>query len=138
MARAIAELAAGTAKLLPQDRSKVTRAPKLIKEDGLIDWTKSGRELHDLIRAMQPWPIASTYWLRPDRPARLIVHQSRPVEGQGDPGRVIEAMGDRLVVAAGTGAVRLLRLQLEGKRPLTAEEFLRGHQLHGAVFGFPS
>jgi methionyl-tRNA formyltransferase len=135
VARAIAELAAGTAKILPQDRSKVTKAPKLGKEDGVIDWSRSNLEIHNLVRAMQPWPIASTHWLRADGPVRIIVHQTRPVEQQGTPGQVLEAMGDRLVVAAGSGAVLLLKVQLEGKKALPVEEFLRGHQLHGATLG---
>jgi methionyl-tRNA formyltransferase len=138
VARAIAELAAGTAKILPQDRSKVTKSPKLLKEDGYIDWSKPALEVHNLVRAMQPWPIASTYWLRPDGPVRVIVHQTKPTEGQGTPGQVLEAMADRLVVATGSGAVRLLRIQLEGKKPMDVEEFLRGHQLHGATFGHPT
>jgi methionyl-tRNA formyltransferase len=138
VAQAIAELAAGTAKILPQDRSKVTKAPKLTKEDGRIDWTRPALEIHNLIRAMQPWPVASTHWLRPDGPVRLIVHRAMTVEGQGGPGRVLEAAGDRLVVAAGSGAVRLLEVQLEGKKALPVEEFLRGHQLHGATLGDPA
>ena len=135
VAQAIAELTAGTAKILPQDRSKVTKAPKLGKEDGLIDWTRSNLEIHNLIRAMQPWPVASTHWLRLDHPIRLIVHRAQAVEGQGAPGRVIEAAGDRLVVAAGSGAVRLIEIQLEGKKTLPVADFLRGHQLQGATLG---
>jgi methionyl-tRNA formyltransferase len=137
VARAIAELVAGTAKILTQDRSKVTKAPKLTKEDGRIDWSRSSLEVHNLIRAMQPWPVASTHWLRPDGSVRIIVHQAKNVEGQGAPGRVLEASGDRLVIAAGSGAVRLLKVQLEGKKALAVEEFLRGYQLHGATFGQP-
>jgi methionyl-tRNA formyltransferase len=135
IARAIAELVAGTVEILPQDRSKVTKAPKLTKEDGRIDWTRSNQEIHNLVRAMQPWPIASTYWLRPENPLRLIVHQTKPVEGEGKPGQVLESQGDRLVVAAGTGAVQLLQVQLEGKKVTTAADFLRGYQLHNAQFG---
>ena len=137
VAEAIAQLVAGTAKILPQNRSKVTKAPKLRKEDGRIDWARSNLEIHNLVRAMQPWPIASTYWLRADGPVRLIVHETRPVEGQGTPGQVLEATGDRLVVAAGSGAVRLLRVQLEGKKASPAQDFLRGHQLFGASLGTP-
>lgn len=131
VAGSIAALVAGTAVILPQDKSKVTRAPKLRKEDGRIDWAKPNAEIHDLVRAMQPWPIASTTWIRPDGPARLIVHQTRPVEGQGDPGRVLEALGDRFIVAAGRGAVQLLKVQLEGRKVVPAEVFLRGHHPHG-------
>jgi methionyl-tRNA formyltransferase len=138
VAESIASLAAGKAKILPQDRSKVTKAPKLGKEDGRIDWTRSNSEIHNLVRGMQPWPVASTYWLKSDGPVRLIVHQTKPIEGQGTPGQVLEAKGDRLVVAAGTGAVRLLRVQLEGKKASAVEEFLRGHQLAHAFLGNPS
>ena len=59
---AVAALAEGRATILPQDKSKVTRAPKLRKEDGLIDWTRPAQSVHDLVRAMQPWPVASTTW----------------------------------------------------------------------------
>ena len=138
IARAIAELVAGTAKILPQDRSKVTKAPKLTKDDGRIDWTRSNLEIHNLVRAMQPWPIASTHWLRPDGPVRIIVHQTQLADGQGHPGQVLEAIGDRLVVAAGLGAIRLMTVQLEGKKALPVQEFLRGHQLHGATLGHPA
>ncbi len=83
VAEAIATLVAGSAKILPQEQSKVTKAPKLHKEDARIDWTRSNLEVHNLVRAMQPWPVASTTWHRPDGPIRLIVHQTRPIEGQG-------------------------------------------------------
>ena len=62
VAKSIAALAAGPVPILPQDRSKVTRAPKLRKEDGLIDWSRPAGVVHDLVRAMQPWPVASTTW----------------------------------------------------------------------------
>ena len=138
VAQAIAELVAGSAKILPQDRSKVTKAPKLTKEDGRIDWSRSGLEIHNLIRAMQPWPVASTHWQRPGGPMRIIVHQAQPAEGQGSPGQVLESFEDRLVIAAGSGAVRLLRVQLEGKKPSPVADFLRGYQLAGGFFGFLS
>ena len=77
VAEAIASLVAGSAKILPQDRSKVTKAPKLSKEDGRIDWTRSNLEIHNLVRAMQPWPVASTTWAAPRR--------SRPSDRPPDP-----------------------------------------------------
>ena len=130
---AIAALAAGSVTILPQDRSKVTKAPKLRKEDGLIDWEKPARAVHDLVRAMQPWPVAQTSWRpassTPREPMRLIVHKTAVVDASGKPGEVIEAAGDRLIVAAGTGAVALLVIQLPGKKPFTAAEFLRGHRI---------
>jgi methionyl-tRNA formyltransferase len=137
---AIEDLVAGRAEILPQDPSLVTRAPKLRKESGVIDWTKSGQEVHDLVRAMNPWPLASTSWLAsPGKPVgpggttipplRLIVHKTRPAEGRGEPGAVIAASQDELLVAAGRGAVQLLVLQVPGKKPMTAAEFLRGRHV---------
>ena len=64
-------------------------------------------------------------------PLRLLIHQTRPIESpnQGPPGTVVESLADRLIVAAGTAAVRLLVLQLPGKKPLAAADFLRGHRV---------
>ena len=129
-------MVAGTAVILPQNKAKVTKAPKLRKEDGRIDWTRPARQIHDLVRAMQPWPIASTLWHRPDGKApRLIIHQTRPVEGAGPPGQVLEAGAGRIVIAAGEGAIELLRVQLEGKKPVPAAEFLNGHHPYGDRMG---
>lgn len=135
VAQAIAELVAGTARILPQSRAQVTKAPKLSKEDGLIDWTRQSLDIHNQVRAMQPWPIASTRWNRGDGPVRLIVHQAGLTEGQGRPGQVLESDVGRLVVAAGSGAVELLKVQLEGKTALPIREFLRGYQLFGTTLG---
>lgn len=134
VAQAIAALEAGTATVLPQERARVTRAPKLRKEDGRIDWTKPARAVHNLVRAMQPWPTASTSWTRAAGPAReplrLIVHRTEPLDRpEATPGEVVEAQGDRLVVAAGEGSVRLLVVQVPGKKPVPAAEFLRGHRV---------
>ena len=87
---------------------------------------------------MQPWPTASTYWLKSDGPVRLIVHRTEVLDDvSGSPGEVIEASGDRLVVAAGEGAVRLLSVQMEGKKEMPVADFLRGHQVRLARFGTP-
>ncbi|WP_435016578.1 methionyl-tRNA formyltransferase [Tundrisphaera sp. TA3] len=135
VAEAIAAILDGSARIIPQQKARVTKAPKLRKEDGRIDWTQPAQAVHNLIRAMQPWPIASTTWHRPDGPTRLIVHRSELAEGSGRPGQVLEAMGDRLVVAAGEGAVRLLKVQLEGRKPSPAAEFLHGHHPLGDFLG---
>jgi methionyl-tRNA formyltransferase len=137
VADTIAALEAGTARVLPQEKSRVTKAPKLRKEDGLIDWSKSARAVHDLVRAMQPWPVAYTYWHRPERePLRVIVHKTALAEGQGAPGTVLAAEDGQVVVAAGDGAVRLVTVQIEGKKPMPTADFLRGHHvLPGDRFG---
>jgi methionyl-tRNA formyltransferase len=143
VAQSIAELASGPVPIIPQDREKVTRAPKLRKEDGLIDWSRPARAVHDHVRAMQPWPVASTTWhpgpSAGKMPMRIIVHKTAIADGRGRPGEVIEATGDRLVVAAGEGALQLLVIQLEGKKAATAAEFLRGHRPQpGDLMGAPS
>lgn len=129
----IDRLSAGEAEIIPQDPALVTKAPKLRKEDGLIDWSRSALEIHNLTRAMQPWPIASTTWhalpWTPKGPVRLIVHKTEPAEGRGEPGAVLKAEGDELVVAAGEGAVRLLVVQVPGKKPMDVADFLRGHHV---------
>ena len=130
IAEAIRALEAGTAQVLPQEKSRVTKAPKLRKEDGLIDWSKPAQAVHNLVRAMQPWPVAFTFWQRPERDAlRIIVHKTALAEGQGDAGLVLEAEGDRLVIAAGAGAVRLITVQVVGKKPMPVADFLRGHHI---------
>jgi methionyl-tRNA formyltransferase len=129
---AVAVLASGAVSVLPQDRGRVTRAPKLTKDDGRIDWSRPARAVHDLVRAMQPWPTASTTWhpSEPGKPpARWLIHKTAPVEGEGEPGRVLVATGNTLIVAAGRGAVRVLVLQLPGKKPLEAAAFLRGQRV---------
>jgi methionyl-tRNA formyltransferase len=130
---AAAALAAGPVPILPQDRAKVTKAPKLCKDDGVIDWSRPAHAVHNLVRAMQPWPVASTTWHArgptQKEPVRLIVHATAIVSGEGTPGEVLEARGDRLVVAASDGAVALKIVQIAGKKPQTATEFLRGHRV---------
>lgn len=131
--RVVDALAIGAITVAPQNKTRVTKAPKLQKEDGLIDWRLPARSIHNLVRAMQPWPIASTSWKSRAAEAktavRLIVHKTAIVEGEGNAGEVLEAAGDRLVVAAGLDAVALLSIQLPGKKPVTPAEFLRGHRI---------
>jgi methionyl-tRNA formyltransferase len=82
---------------------------------------------------MQPWPVAYTYWHRREpagsEPVRLIVHETKPIEEQGAAGEVLEARGDNLVVAAGEGAIRIVTIQREGKKPGPVAEFLRGNHV---------
>ncbi len=133
ISRVVDALAVGPIRILPQDRSKVTKAPKLSKEDGVIDWSQPAHAIHNLVRAMQPWPVASTSWQPPAAQARprlrLIVHQTQIAPGHGKPGEVIEAAGARLVVAGGDQAVALVRIQVPGKKVSTPAEFLRGHRI---------
>jgi methionyl-tRNA formyltransferase len=138
---AVAALNRGESVMVtPQDRSRVTKAPKLVKEDGLIEWSRPALSVHNLVRAMQPWPTAYTFW-RPAEgtttlPQRLVVHRTQVATGTGAPGEVLEASADHLIIACGAGAVAVRQIQLPGKRRLSAAEFMRGHRIErGTVLG---
>ena len=119
----------GTAREVPQDEALATYAHRLTKDDGAIDWTSSPTQIHNLVRGLYPWPHAFTFLngsrviiLRAD----AIPDDARPA---GVPGRIEVAHADDLIVSAGGGRVALRQLQLEGKRPVTARDFLAGHRV---------
>jgi methionyl-tRNA formyltransferase len=129
-------LAAGTAREVPQDDGLATYAPRLTREDGAIDWSESARAIHNLVRGMQPWPMAYSYL----GGKRLIVFRSsssaEPVSAQ--PGTIVTARGDELRVATGEGTLLVSELQAEGRRPMTTREFLAGHRIApGERFSLP-
>ena len=140
----IDQIAAGTAHGVKQDKSQATKAPKLTKEHGQIDWSRPAAAVCNQIRAMQPWPTAYTFRHRPGQePARLLIYKAAVSEGKGGgettPGTVILQPGEasRLIVAAGQGTeVEILELQPAGKRRMSATEYLRGRPLQpGDRFG---
>jgi methionyl-tRNA formyltransferase len=129
------QLAAGLSRETPQDERLATYANRITREDGLINWSLPAKSVHDLVRGLVPWPHAFTFL----DGTRLIVVQSRTLGSGGshpEPGTVVKASGDELVVAAGDGFIQLLRVQPEGRRVLTAREFLAGHMVRpGSRFG---
>lgn len=122
---AIRMLAAGTAPRVPQDHAAATYAPKLTKEQGVLDWTLPATVLHNRVRGYQPWPGCAT--LREGR--RLGVWTSRVVRAQGEPGRVVRVDREGPVVAAGRDSLQLIEVQPEGKPRMAADAYLRGHPL---------
>lgn len=122
---------------LPQDAALSTRAPRLKKTDGAVNWSRTALEIKNQTRAMEPWPKTYTFWLRQSQPAlRLILEHANVVPGPaGAPGKV--TIGDgRLLVATGGGQLEIDRIQPAGKRTLTAGEFLRGYPVRsGDVLG---
>lgn len=116
---------------IKQADNDATLAPMLKREDGLIDWTRSAFEIERRVRGFQPWPNA--YTLSPV--GRLIIWralaQQRDAITQGDSGVVVKAEADELWVACGSETVlRLLEVQPEGKRRMSARDFLNGARLH--------
>ena len=115
-------LAAGNAPRIAQDNARATYAPKLKREHGLIDWSESAEAIERKIRAYNPWPGA---FMKVDR-QNLKVFSASVVDLNGQPGEVLRSDQD-LVVGTGKGALSLAEVQLEGKRRMSAAEFLRGH-----------
>lgn len=125
-------LAAGAAPRVPQVAAAATLAPKLTRESGRLDWSRSAVELERMVRAFQPWPGTFTTLspVRSGDPVRVLKVFSGGVEaGEGLPGSVLRADGDGLLVATAEGALRLQELQVEGRRRLRAGEFLRGQPI---------
>jgi len=124
---------AGRLQAVPQPEQGVTYAAKIRKEEARIDWAGPAASIDRQVRAFNPWPVAETRW--GDRQLRIWEAEvdSRPATGA--PGEVLRADAGRIVVGTGEGALRLLRIQLEGRRPMSAGEFLNAHALAGAQLG---
>ena len=127
------DMEAGTARGTMQDAAQATRAPRIRKEFGLIDWSKTAAEIDWHVRAMQPWPTAYSYLARTgDQPLRLIVLEVQSADASSpdaQPGTILDTMGGRIIVQTGTGSLEVVRLRPEGKKTMTADEFLRGHAI---------
>lgn len=130
--RVVDGLTAGTAKPVEQNAGDASKAPRLTKEQGAIDWARPANEIKNLVRAVQPWPRAYTFWLRTEgAPMRLNIDRVQLADTSSDnstPGQVLDVTG-RLLVATGAGALEILAVQAAGKRAMTAADFLRGNRL---------
>jgi len=135
---AIDDLEAGRAKPIPQDPALASRARRLRKTDGAIDWTRTAEQIRNQIRAFVPWPKTYTDWHRPNgEPLRLILDAAHVEPGGGTPGTVVESADNRLAIATGSGLLVIDRLQPAGKRVLDSAEFLRGYPVQaGVAFGY--
>jgi methionyl-tRNA formyltransferase len=120
-------IAAGTAVETPQDPARATHAPKITREDGRIDWARPARAIHNQVRGVQPWPMAAVTMAG----VRCLLHRTsvEPEAGGAAPGIILSAGRDGILVATGGGALRVLELQPEGRRVMTAADFLAGHPI---------
>jgi methionyl-tRNA formyltransferase len=121
----VEQMAAGTATETPQDESAVTYADKITRDEGAVEWTLPARRIHDLVRGLQPWPLVRASL----GDARVLVHRTELTgEATTAPAAtVIRAEGDRIEIAAGDRQViRVTVLQPEGRRAMTAREYLAG------------
>lgn len=117
---------------VPQPSEGATYAPMIEKEQGALDFAKPAAELERRMRAFTPWPGSFTRF----HGALLKVHRAKVAEGQGEPGQVLTADAEGIEVACGTGSLNLLEVQLEGKRRMSAKDFLAGHPLVPGVKPF--
>jgi methionyl-tRNA formyltransferase len=111
---------------------QATKAPRLRKEDGLVDWNRTATEIFNQVRAFQPWPGTYTFFSRGGKARRLILHEVTPLEAgttEPEPGSIVESSSDDLIVTTGCGRLKLRCLQPEGKKRLSGAEFVRGYQI---------
>ncbi len=129
LVRTIREYVAGQVVPRPQPAEGMSYARKIAKEDGLLDWAQPARTLWNRVRAFAPWPGAFTHLPAEPKPHLLKIWQVEVAPGSGQPGEILEAGKAGIVVACAPAALRILSLQREGGRRMTAQEFLTGHPL---------
>jgi len=118
----------------PQDQRLASKARRLRKSDGLVDWTRTARQITNQVRALKPWPGTYTHLEARKGPLRVILDQVTPVPADSTaasvkPGQVARCDADRLWMATGQDLLALERVQPAGKRLMSITEFLRGHTL---------
>ena len=115
----------GTLTAVPQDERKVTFAPMLDKSMCPIDWNKTAQQVHDQVRGLHPWPVATMEL----KGKKFKVHATKIVPGSGTPGEILGLTKTGLRIACGTGAVEITSLQAEGGKRMAAPDYFRGHPL---------
>jgi methionyl-tRNA formyltransferase len=138
----------------PQDPSQATKAPRLKKEHGEVDWSRTAEQIRNQVRALKPWPGTFTFWRRPGQePLRIVIDnvsvlglgvraaarvaelESVPAAGYV-PGQVVVSDGKQLIVATGEGGLGIAAIAPAGKRHMTVAEFLQGYRVReGDVLG---
>ena len=109
----------------PQCQEEVTFAPMLNKTMCPIDWTKTAQQVHNQVRGLHPWPVATMEL----QGKKFKVHATRIVEGSGKPGEILGLTKTGLQIACGEGAVEIISLQAEGGKRMAAPDYFRGHPL---------
>jgi len=126
--RTVDAIERGEAVTMPQPDIQARPAPKLSKEDGIIDWHGSAQDIHNLVRGLDPWPGAYTT----DTRGMLKIHRSALTHGEAghEPGTVINAdRANGLVVSCGEGALRLVEVQPEGKKAMDGASYVNGYRV---------
>ena len=125
LSKTLREVEQGIAVGTPQDAAKATFAPMLDKSMCPIDWNKPAQAVHDQVRGLHPWPVATAELAG----TKFKIHATVPVDRSGEPGTILELTKTGLVVACGQGAVEIRSLQAEGGKRMNAPDYFRGHPL---------
>ena len=125
LSKTLTRFTEGQVPAVPQNPEEVSYAPMLDKTMCPIDWTKTAQQVHNHVRGLHPWPVAITEI----QGTKFKVHETRVVEGSGEPGRILELNKRGLVIACGEGAVEIRSLQAEGGKRMAAPDYFRGHPL---------
>ena len=112
---------------VPQDPANITFAPMLDKSMCPIDWNRPAQQVHNQVRGLHPWPVATMEL----KGQKFKVHATRIVEGKGQPGEILGLTKTGLKIACGEGAVEVISLQAEGGKRMNAPDYFRGHPLEG-------
>lgn len=129
LAETLRRLEIGDLEPTPQDHSQATLAPILKKEDGLLDWNWAAREIANRVRGLAPWPGAYTHFRGAlFHVGRACLTAGNAAHAEREPGTLV-GRGNRLLAVCGDGPLELLEVQLEGKRRLSAADFLHGARL---------
>ena len=125
LSHTLTAFAEGSVTRTPQDPAGISFAPMLDKSMCPIDWAKTAQQVHDQVRGLHPWPIATMEL----RGKKFKVHATRIVEGSGQPGEILGLTKTGLKIACGEGAVEVISLQAEGGKRMAAPDYFRGHPL---------
>lgn len=125
LTKTLRKIEKGEATATPQDPALVSYAPMLDKTMCPIDWTKAAQQVHDHVRGLHPWPIATANLAG----TNFKIHATAIVDGSGEPGKILGLTKTGLQVACGEGAIEIRMLQAEGGKRMSAPDYFRGHPL---------
>ncbi|MGN6552737.1 MAG: methionyl-tRNA formyltransferase [Verrucomicrobiota bacterium] len=129
LVRTIPDYVSGKIQPHSQPSEGATHAAKIKKQDGEIDWRKPAHSIWNRVRGLVPWPGAFTHLVGEPQPLLLKIWEAEPAEKSGAAGEILQADKTGILVGCGEGSLRILKLQREGGRRLSAQEFLAGYPL---------
>ncbi len=125
LSKTMGRIACGSVTGTPQNEANVSFAPMLDKSMCPIDWNKTAQQVHNHVRGLHPWPVATAELAG----TKFKIHATAIVEGSGTPGQILGLTKTGLIVACGEGAVEIRSLQVEGGKRMAAPDYFRGHPL---------